>query len=175
MEKGRGLAMFEKHCSILISLSKCYLYEKEKRVKPGSLKKQSFFFNCGALDIRLFYCGFKGLNVSRWISRRRRGTAPGIPDFRSRWRMLIDASRSRFNLEGTYFGAQWLQGWVLVPRCGEEQIMFTPAGNWISISRISRPHLDDWLIVHRSITLFDLQLDAQNSYLFTYNTGCRTS
>jgi len=24
--------------------------------------------------------------------------------------------------------------------------------------------------VHRSITLVDLQLDAQNSYLFTYNT-----
>jgi hypothetical protein len=24
--------------------------------------------------------------------------------------------------------------------------------------------------VHRSITLFDLQLDVQNSYLFTYNT-----
>ena len=30
--------------------------------------------------------------------------------------------------------------------------------------------LDDWLPVHRSITLIDLQLDAQNSYLFTYNT-----
>jgi hypothetical protein len=31
-------------------------------------------------------------------------------------------------------------------------------------------HLNDWLTVHRSITLVDLQLDAQNSYLFTYNT-----
>jgi hypothetical protein len=30
--------------------------------------------------------------------------------------------------------------------------------------------LDDWLTVHRSITLVDLKLDAQNSYLFTYNT-----
>ena len=30
--------------------------------------------------------------------------------------------------------------------------------------------LDDWLTVHRSITLVDLQLDAQNSYLFTYST-----
>ena len=30
--------------------------------------------------------------------------------------------------------------------------------------------LDDWLTVHRSITLVDLQLDRQNSYLFTYNT-----
>jgi len=29
-------------------------------------------------------------------------------------------------------------------------------------------NLDDWLTVHRSITLFDLQLDAQNSYLFVY-------
>ena len=31
-------------------------------------------------------------------------------------------------------------------------------------------NLDEWLAVHRSITLVDLQLDAQNSYLFTYNT-----
>ena len=31
-------------------------------------------------------------------------------------------------------------------------------------------YLDDWLTVHRGITLVDLQLDAQNSYLFTYNT-----
>ena len=29
--------------------------------------------------------------------------------------------------------------------------------------------LDDWLTVHRSITLVDFQLDAKNSYLFTYN------
>jgi hypothetical protein len=29
--------------------------------------------------------------------------------------------------------------------------------------------LDDWLRMHRSITLVDLQFDAQNSYLFTYN------
>ena len=31
-------------------------------------------------------------------------------------------------------------------------------------------NLDDWLTVHRSIILVDLQLDAQNSYLITYNT-----
>jgi hypothetical protein len=30
-------------------------------------------------------------------------------------------------------------------------------------------HLDDWLTVHRSITLVDFQLDAQHSYLFIYN------
>jgi hypothetical protein len=29
---------------------------------------------------------------------------------------------------------------------------------------------DDWLTVHRSITLVDFQIDAQNSYLFTYDT-----
>jgi len=29
--------------------------------------------------------------------------------------------------------------------------------------------LEDWSTVHRSITLVDLKLDAQNSYLFTYN------
>jgi hypothetical protein len=33
-----------------------------------------------------------------------------------------------------------------------------------------RTNLDDWLTVQRSITLIDFQLDAQNSYLFTYNT-----
>jgi hypothetical protein len=30
--------------------------------------------------------------------------------------------------------------------------------------------VDDWLTVHRSISLVDLQLNAQNSYLYTYNT-----
>ena len=34
----------------------------------------------------------------------------------------------------------------------------------------NKNNLDDWLIVHRSITLVDLQLDAQISYLFTHNT-----
>ena len=29
-------------------------------------------------------------------------------------------------------------------------------------------YLDDWLTVHSSVTLVDLQLDAQNSCLFTY-------
>ena len=31
-------------------------------------------------------------------------------------------------------------------------------------------NLDNWLTVHRSIALVELQIDAQNSYLFTYNT-----
>jgi len=35
--------------------------------------------------------------------------------------------------------------------------------------------LDDWLTVHRSITLVDLQPDAQNSYLFTYNNLLKSS
>ena len=36
--------------------------------------------------------------------------------------------------------------------------------------RKSLEGLDDWLTVHRSITLVNFQLDAQNSYLFIYNT-----
>jgi len=31
-------------------------------------------------------------------------------------------------------------------------------------------NIDDWLTVHRSRTLLDFQLDAQNSYLFIYDT-----
>jgi len=31
-------------------------------------------------------------------------------------------------------------------------------------------NLDDWLTVHHSITIVNFQLDAQNSYLFIYNT-----
>jgi hypothetical protein len=34
----------------------------------------------------------------------------------------------------------------------------------------SRVTLDDWLAVHRSITLVNFHLDAHNSYLFIYNT-----
>jgi hypothetical protein len=35
---------------------------------------------------------------------------------------------------------------------------------------ISLRYLDDWFAMHRSITLVEFQLDAQNSYLFIYNT-----
>jgi len=35
-------------------------------------------------------------------------------------------------------------------------------------------NLDDWLTVHRRITLVDFQLDARNSYLFTYNIFIKT-
>jgi hypothetical protein len=47
--------------------------------------------------------------------------------------------------------------WQFLPRC---------------VKIINAPqNFDDWLtVLHRSITLVDLQLDAQNSYLFTYNT-----
>jgi len=34
----------------------------------------------------------------------------------------------------------------------------------------NRQSHDDWLTMHRSITLVDLQLDAKYSSLFTYNT-----
>ena len=38
-----------------------------------------------------------------------------------------------------------------------------------AVSGLHIGNFDDWLTVHRSITLVD-QLDAQNSYLFTSNT-----
>ena len=41
----------------------------------------------------------------------------------------------------------------------------------VTTSKTILDHLDDWLTVHLALcTLVDLQLDAQNSYLFTYNT-----
>ena len=43
--------------------------------------------------------------------------------------------------------------------------IFTVSGKVVTLE-----NADDCLTVHRSITLVDLQLDAQNSYLFTYNT-----
>jgi len=42
--------------------------------------------------------------------------------------------------------------------------------SFIFILPVTLINLDDWLTVHRSITLFNFQLDAQNSYLFIYNT-----
>ena len=36
-------------------------------------------------------------------------------------------------------------------------------------TRNNMSSLDDWLTVQRSITLVDLQLNEQNSYLFMYN------
>jgi hypothetical protein len=35
--------------------------------------------------------------------------------------------------------------------------------------QLSEIFFNDWLTVHHRITLVDLQLDAQNSCLFTYN------
>ena len=39
-----------------------------------------------------------------------------------------------------------------------------------SKQKIFDTDLDDWLTVHHSLTLVNFQLDAQNSYLFIYNT-----
>ena len=60
-----------------------------------------------------------------------------------------------------------------------ERLQYTmcclPAGNLggtLSYGRetTGNMNLDDWLIVHYSITLVNFQLDAQNSYLFICNT-----
>jgi hypothetical protein len=39
-----------------------------------------------------------------------------------------------------------------------------------SVTETYEVNLDGWLTVHRSITLVNFQLDAQNPYLFIYNT-----
>jgi len=39
---------------------------------------------------------------------------------------------------------------------------------YVPVTRQNFTLLDDWLTVHRSTTLVDFQLDAQNSYLFIY-------
>jgi hypothetical protein len=49
----------------------------------------------------------------------------------------------------------------------------TDLDNWLTVHRsitLVNFQLDVWLTVHRSITLVNFQLDAQNSYLFIYNT-----
>jgi hypothetical protein len=40
---------------ILIFIYKCYPYEKDKQVTPGSLKQTMILGNREALDARLFY------------------------------------------------------------------------------------------------------------------------
>jgi len=42
--------------------------------------------------------------------------------------------------------------------------------NFLKKQRAPSERLDDWLTVHRSTTFVVFQLDAQNSYLFRYNT-----
>jgi hypothetical protein len=41
---------------------------------------------------------------------------------------------------------------------------------YIILACLAFVNLDDWLTMHFSITLVVFQLDAQNSYLFIYNT-----
>ena len=48
-------------------------------------------------------------------------------------------------------------------RCEEDFLIFGAGTDSIT-------NLDDWLIVHRSTTSVNFQPDAQNSYLFIYNT-----
>ena len=64
------------------------------------------------------------------------------------------------------------RGDVLPFSCNDPSVKLV----YIKISFVSHreqepSHLDDWLtVLHRSITLVNFQLDAQNSSLFTYNT-----
>ena len=58
---------------------------------------------------------------------------------------------------------------------GTSVYLTTVAGHFLQAcstydARTGNEYLDDWLTMHRSITLVTFQLDAQNSYLFIYNT-----
>jgi hypothetical protein len=59
--------------------------------------------------------------------------------------------------------------WVLSPAYTHKHTQ--PCAHYsIEINNINSKNLDDWQTVqHRSITLCDLHLDAQNSHLFIYN------
>jgi hypothetical protein len=59
---------------------------------------------------------------------------------------------------------------VNVPSGNIQGIPLLPSELSFSLVEPYSMDLDDWLTVHRSITLVDLQLDAKNSCLFTYNT-----
>jgi hypothetical protein len=92
--------------------------------------------------------------------------------------MLVDISHINYNTK-VYFRL-WSFG--MCPHRTEPWILRQqlPSKHWYLWARLhyitvwKTEHLTvnlyDWLTVHRSITLVDLQLEAQNSYLFTYNT-----
>ena len=66
--------------------------------------------------------------------------------------------------------------YVAEPKCLWKVDSSNDGGNYVVvIERVTEAtfleNLDDWLtVLHRSKTLVDLQIVAQNSYLFTYNT-----
>ena len=68
--------------------------------------------------------------------------------------------------------SQWLRSWAnFVIRVSQQSSASVSNFEWKGTSFKQNSFvLDVWLTVHRGITLVDLQLDAQNSYLFTYNT-----
>ena len=77
----------------------------------------------------------------------------------SSWWCLIN---SLLCLGGTYCTLVKFLGWRSHGR--------VPVLTELSRFQLIVVDLDDWLTVHRSITLVDFQLDAQNSYLFIHNT-----
>jgi len=88
----------------------------------------------------------------------------------------LNFTRLYFSFIGKIYSCVLLENVsILLMKCGK---YFTfedkSKSNFFSEAQVGEPNgsnFDDWLtVLHRSITLADLQLDAQNSYLFTYNT-----
>ena len=88
----------------------------------------------------------------------------------------LNFTRHYFSFIGKIYSCVLLENVsILLMKCGK---YFTfedkSKSNFFSEAQVGEPNgsnFDDWLtVLHRSITLADLQLDAQNSYLFTYNT-----
>jgi hypothetical protein len=78
-------------------------------------------------------------------------------------------TNKHFSSEAKNMGYQHVAGTVLRNASGEGHSV-APTLRWQTTEKNRNINLDDWLTVHRSITLVDLQLDAHNYYLFTYNT-----
>jgi len=83
--------------------------------------------------------------------------------------------KSRFQYPNQMYIVNWIRilFYQISPTCFGVLYTFLNENVVYLLKTVSfyKVFLDDWLnVLHRIITLFDLQLDAQNSYLFTYNT-----
>jgi len=90
------------------------------------------------------------------ISQEMNATSGGLLDDMKEYRAETENSLKEFRQDYSMFREQ----------AGGEMNKLV---NHYFTQAIKPKYLVEWLTVHRSIILVDLQLDAQNSYLFTYN------
>jgi len=102
----------------------------------------------------------------KWYASVGRLRQSGTFSFSELWEILGFYSGVATN--SSHVGCDAAVGWVLFD-VSNDAISFETSGS-IRSSRRLEIFLNFFLNMKRSLTLFDLQLDAQNSYLFTYNT-----